>query len=107
MIDALSLTSDRSRALAVMRGEDERWNTNGDAGTDSASVAAGWKFWRGENSPRGGVLRSAPLRLGATRSRAELGWVGRRGLTGVSAETQQQLRADWKRRYFVLDALDT
>ena len=53
-----------------------------------------WKFWRGGVFRRGGVRLRSRLRvcLGATRSRAELGWGWRkRGFDpGVSAETQQQ-----------------
>ena len=53
-----------------------------------------WKFWRGGEFRRGGVRLRSRLRsrLGATRSRAELGWGWRkRGFDpGVSAETQQQ-----------------
>ena len=93
--DALSLTSDRSRARRrhAQGGrtmEHERRRRDG----QRLGRRRDWKFWRGGAFPP--RRRPPPLRLrvclGATRSRAELGWGWRkRGFDpGVSAETQQQ-----------------
>ena len=109
--DALSLTSDRSRALAaVMRGEDERWNTNGDAGTGNASVAAEIGNSGAEENSAAAASASAPASAPASarhvRAPSSGGVGGSAVLTqGYLLKRSSNMRADWKRRYFVLDAL--
>ena len=109
--DALSLTSDRSRALAaVMRGEDERWNTNGDAGTGNASIAAEIGNSGAEENSAAAASASAPASAPASarhvRAPSSGGVGGSAVLTqGYLLKRSSNMRADWKRRYFVLDAL--
>ena len=126
--DALSLTSDRSRALAaVMRGEDERWLANvngtvggggsvGDAGKRDAAVAAdAGRSGAAESSDAAtsaatsaSVSASASASASARHVRApSSGGVGGSAVLtqGYLLKRSSNMRADWKRRYFVLDAL--
>ena len=130
--DALSLTSDRSRALAaVMRGEDERWLANvngtvgaggsaGDAGTGDAAVAAdAGRSGAAESSAAAtsaaasaSASASASVSASARASARHVRAPSSGGVGGSAVLTQgyllkrsSNMRADWKRRYFVLDAL--